>query len=129
MLKGISEQSFGLKIGGEGEHKSNQNICLKSRIITCGSFNAHLWFSVILAFRPKYIILSIFTAQRIEPSLLTCNWFMYGCFRETKVPHPHQQDSHPSNEVFRGVRRKVGDKAFLVRGFPQQFPSHFSSPP
>lgn len=45
------------------------------------------------------------------------------------MPHPHQQDSHPSNEVFRGVRRKVGGKAFLVRGFPQQLPSHFSSPP
>jgi len=81
-----------------------------------------LWFSVILALRPKYIILSIFIAWRIEPSLLTFNQFI-NCFRKIKLPHSHQQDSYCGNEVFRGIRRKVGDKAFLMRGFVQYFSS------
>lgn len=97
MLKSTSEQSFGLKIGEE-KCKLNQNICLKSRIINCGGFNMHLWFSVIIALRPKYIILSIFIPCRIEPSLLTLNQFMNGCFRKIKLPHPHQQFSEVLEE-------------------------------
>lgn len=99
MLKGVSEQSFRLKIVGK-KTKSNQNICLKSIITACGGFNTHLWFNIILAFRPKYIILFIFIAWRIKPSLLTCNYFMYGNISEIKLPHSHQQDSSHGKEVF-----------------------------
>lgn len=125
ILQGVSEQPFRLKIVREKKSlKSNQNICLKSIIITCGGFNAHLWFNIILALRPKYIILSTFIAQ----SLLTWNYFMYKYTSFRKLPHSHQQDSCNGNEVFRGIRRKVGNKIFLAMGFPHLFLSHLSQP-